>query len=125
MTSAEVGLLSLCITLLIALAGVIWKAATLLTELQKMIEGVKDSVLSIKAEIAESAAARAEIPLLKQRVGVLEEVVQHEVKGRLSTIWDRLYSSDKHRAVVAQRVKAIERRASQPDIDLTNDDDEE
>ena len=107
MTATEVGLAVAAATLLMTLLGIVWKGAVIAGEMHAGLAELRATV----AELKEGLKQLAEVPLLKQRVEQLEHILHSDVRGRLATVWDKLFSLDKRQAVQAAR------QGSSPDLD--------
>jgi hypothetical protein len=108
MNSTSITLLSICVTLLGCLVATVWKAAYL-------VRGMTDALGELRCGIAELKAgleALKRVPLLEQRVEQLEKIVHDEVQLKLSALWTKVFSHDKHLAVMQCR------QQSQHDINL-------
>jgi hypothetical protein len=105
MTTIELSLSGLCLTILGSLMAAIWKAGSLATKIEIQI----DHLTTTSARLEAGIESLKQLPLLTQRVEQLEKHVP-EINGRVTTIWTKMFSHDKHLAVIATR-------QSSPDID--------
>ena len=103
MNSTNVALGALVITLL----GIVWRGATISGKMEQTLTQLQATI----AKLEKGLEQLADLPLIKQRVEQLEHNVHQEVRGRLGTIWDKLFSLQTHVAVNEAR------RGSSPDID--------
>lgn len=99
-------LISICITLLGALVTIVWKAGSLVSTLTSALTELRATVAELKAGLE----AIKDYPLIKQRVEQLEDVVHKSLTQRTDTLWQKVFSMDKHIAV-------RDARASRPDFD--------
>jgi hypothetical protein len=107
--ATEIALVGTTVTLI----DTVWKASSLATQMTSAITELRASVAKIEIGLVQLA----EIPLLKQRVELIESVVNRDVREKLQTVWLKVFSHDKHIAVVR------ERQISQHDIEPDEDDD--
>jgi C4-dicarboxylate-specific signal transduction histidine kinase len=118
MSTAVLGLLialaTLCVSLLGSLIAVTWRAAahattqaTLTTTMQTMIAELKLAIENLREDLKQLKA----IPLLEQRISTLEKL-HDSLSHKVSSVWQKLFSHDRHIAVVAER----QRPGSSPDL---------
>ena len=102
-------LIGLSITLLGSLIVTVWRASALVTQLRLALEAVRSSITKI-----ELGLSRLEmIPVHENRIGQLEQLVAH-LGEKVETLWRKLFSVDKHVAVL--------RHQSKPDLqEVTGD----
>lgn len=62
---------SLCVVLLGALVGVVWRGGTLVAELKEAVKTLKEGLASVRAGLQ----ALADIPILTIRMGNVEQVI--------------------------------------------------
>lgn len=91
---------------LLTLFGVVWKGATIAGEMNAGLSELRVAVM----ELREGLKQLQKIPLLEQRVGQIE-TIQTQMISRIATMWDKLFSLDKHIAI-----QTAVRRASSPDL---------
>jgi hypothetical protein len=126
---AIVGLIALCVTLGTTLATVLWRGSALLTRLERDLEfqsklfAEKLGTINDTSDRLESKLGAVDgIPDLQRRMAQIENIVSNEVKGRLDTIWDKLFSLRTRVAVAEERSKTPPpaphaRQPSYPEID--------
>jgi hypothetical protein len=97
MTSTEISLAALCVTVLGALIATVFKASALSTRVEMSINRLESKLGQIDM-----------VPLVEQRLRQLEEHVHDEMKPKLANLWQKVFSHDKHIAVIT--------RGSKPDM---------
>lgn len=91
---------------LLTFLGIVWKGASISGEMRATLTDLRETIEELKGGLKQLA----EVPLLRQRVEQLEHALHLEVKGRLQTIWERLFSLKEQVAVTAAR------QGSSPDL---------
>lgn len=109
MVATIVGLGIAVVSLLLTLFGLVWKGAAIAGEMKAGLTELRAAV----AELKDAIKLTARVPLLEQRVEQLEGVVLGDLSARMRTVWEKLFSLDKHTAITRERLRQI----SSPDID--------
>ena len=109
----DTAILSLCVTLVLALVGVVWKAGGLIGTMTSALAELRTTIAELKAGLEHVR----DFPLVKQRVEQLEDIVQRNLTARVETLWAKVFSLDSHRAVQEAVEKERQHRPqSSPDL---------
>ena len=104
------------VAIVLAVGGLIWRLSSLLTELSVQRASMQDEIRRMTATIEElrEAIKRVEaVPLHEQRITQLESLMQTQ-QTQIRDMWRKLYSTDKHVAVL--------RSQSEHDIEMADTD---
>lgn len=127
MTHDNAGYLAIIVTLLTGFSVTLWKGASMITSMQAAITELRAMFIELKAGLADLK----EIPLLKQRISTLEDVVQKSMTSRMETfhtkmetVWAKLFSMDKHQAVHEAHASYREKLPTHPEIHVKVEEEE-
>ena len=111
MTGNVIALIGVVFSILSALAIIVYRGGQVVTE-------VRTALAELRVMIAELRAGMATLhdyPITVKRVEQLEDV-HSTLASRVDTLWEKVFSLDKVRAVNEAVEKEKERRASRPDL---------
>lgn len=112
----DTAILGIVITLVIAMAGVLWKAGNLIGTMTSALAELRATISELKAGLEHVR----DFPLIKQRVEQLEDIVQKNLTARVEVLWTKIFSLDTHRAVQeAVEAERKHRPQSSPDINIS------
>jgi hypothetical protein len=108
MTQTEVELAAVCVTLFSGIIGVTWKASSVIGQMTAGLAELRGAVVELRGGLKQLAR----LDLYEQRLEQLETLVRHDLSGRVSTIWDKLFSLKERLAIHDVKIEAVEEEES-------------